>query len=249
MSTTTADKRYSFDEKKHIHTLDGKPLTGVTTVLSVVSKPFLYKWYADMAVDHIISNIVVRGDESSIVRTAAFEEARKAGFNKRDAAGDWGKTIHKWVENYVMAKIMNQTSVLPKPLDGLLGKACLHFIDWERKNNVTFLDSERNLYSESFWIGGICDLVVSIDGKKWICDVKTSSGIYPEHFWQMAAYDMCLQEMKLHSDIEGYIVINLKKSGEFDERRSISNDEHKRAFAACLDIYRIREKVSNQIIT
>ena len=38
----------TFDAKKHVHTLDGKNLTGVTTVLSVIAKPALIQWAADM---------------------------------------------------------------------------------------------------------------------------------------------------------------------------------------------------------
>ncbi len=49
----TNKTNYNFDDKKHIHTLDGIPLHGVTTVLSVISKPQLIQWSANMAVDFL----------------------------------------------------------------------------------------------------------------------------------------------------------------------------------------------------
>lgn len=241
--------RYEFNKTRHLHTLDGKPLTGCTTVLSVVAKPALISWAANKAVDYILNNVVVRGPETTIVKTVALEEARKAHIRLKEKAGTWGTELHAWIEKYVMARILgsNETIIDPEE-DGAMSFSKLHFTTWVNSNKVKFLESEKNIYSEKMWIGGICDIVCEIDGKIWIADVKTGSGIYPEHFWQMAGYDLCLTEMGLYDTIEGYIVLNLKKDGTFEEKRSISKEENKEAFKACLTIYRIQEKLKNQII-
>ena len=40
---------YQFSEEGHLHILDGKALTGVTTILGVIAKPALIQWSADEA--------------------------------------------------------------------------------------------------------------------------------------------------------------------------------------------------------
>lgn len=247
MSTTTKDSRYEFDKVKHIHTLDGKPLTGVTIVLSVISKPALIQWAANMAVEYIKDHATVRGEKTSIIPNSILDEAKTAHAKKRDKAGDWGTEVHAWIENWVMSQILDSGEV-KLPSDEFKQMACQNFVTWAIGNKVIFKESEKNIYSEGMWIGGIVDLVAEIDGKIWICDIKTSSGIYPEAFFQMSAYDMCLKEMGLYKDIEGHIVLNLRKDGVFEEKRSISNEENKEAFKACLTIYRTREKIKNQVI-
>ena len=57
MDRTTKTEEYRFDEEGHKHELlkDGewKPLIGVTTALSVISKPALIQWSANMAVAYV----------------------------------------------------------------------------------------------------------------------------------------------------------------------------------------------------
>jgi hypothetical protein len=78
-----------------------------------------------------------------------------------------------------------------------------------------------------------------MDGKKYIGDIKTSSGIYNEAFFQMGAYDLCLEEMGEHTDIEGYIVINLKKDGKMDLKRADNMGINREAFVHALGLYQI----------
>ena len=57
-----------------------------------------------------------------------------------------------------------------------------------------------------------------------------------------------LKDMGLYPKIKGYLILNLKESGEVLEKRSISNADSIKAFKACLDIYRVREKIKSQVI-
>lgn len=239
------NKRYSFDKEKHIHTLDGKPLTGVTTVLGVIAKPALIQWSANMAVDHILANVVVAGSDTTIIKTESIEEARSAHRIKKEKAGGWGTEVHSWIEQWIMSSILGKE--LPDPLYERQGQACRHFINWATDNKVKFLESEKNVYSEKMFLGGICDIVCEIDGEIWLVDIKTG-GVYAEAFWQMSAYQLCLEEMALYQGIKGHIVLGLLKTGEFIEKRSISNEDNRKAFLACLDIYRIKQKVEKTLL-
>ena len=108
-----------------------------------------------------------------------------------------------------------------------------HFKSWAEENKVKFIESEKHLYSEELFVAGIVDGVVEIDGQTWIMDIKTSSGIYPEAFYQMAGYQILWEHMEKEEDkteITGHIVVNLRKDGTFEEKRSVSIEESKQAF-------------------
>jgi CRISPR/Cas system-associated exonuclease Cas4 (RecB family) len=219
--------KYTFDKSEHIHTLDGKPLIGVTTALQVISKPFLIQWSANMACDYVRDNLKKIEDLEEVLG-----KAKTAHRIKKEKSGDWGTEVHlaieEWIKDKKEPKLKdNQKIVFDK------------FKDWANKNKVEFLESEKHLYSESLWIGGICDLVLKIDGKKYIGDIKTSSGIYDEAFFQMGAYNLCLEEMGEHKDVEGYIVINLRKDGVMDMKIATDIELNKQAFKSALALHKI----------
>ncbi len=230
---------YSFNENKHIHSLDDKPLMGVTTVLSVIAKPALIQWSANMAVDYIKDNtpfyLIKLGNKIEI-NLEAFErireEARSAHRKKKESAGNWGTNVHKAIEEWIKEKKE------PK-LDEKGMEVFNKFKSWAYDNKVEFLESEKHIYSENLWIGGILDLVIKMDGKKYIADIKTSSGIYNEAFFQMGAYNLCLEEMGEHKDVEGYLVINLKKDGNVDFKMATDMELNKQAFRSALSLYKI----------
>lgn len=228
--------KYNFDEKEHVHTLDGRPLMGVTSVLRIIAKPFLVQWAANMACDYIRHN----GDiipEGYVVTEDVLKKASLAHRKTKEKAGDWGTEVHKAVENWIK---MNIEPVLPD--DQML--AFNNFKTWAKDNEIIFLQSEKHVYSENLWIGGVLDLVIGMGGKKYIADIKTSSGIFNEAFFQMGGYNLCLEEMGENGDIDGYLVINLKKDGTIDFKMATDMDFNKRAFLAALDLY----KLTNQVI-
>lgn len=262
-------KKYEFNKEKHLHLLDGKPLTGCTTILSVLAKPALIQWAADMVVYQMgwrsPKKPLLIGEKNQLDASTEFlqwlngktveewvdfmEEARKAHVKRKEKAGEWGTETHETISNLIRTAIdYNEGKIQDIETTS---QAIRNFIDWSIKNKVKFLETEKNIYSESLWIGGIVDFICEIERKVWIGDIKTSkSGIYSENFWQCAGYDLMVKEMKLPfaQDIKGYLILNLKESGEFIEKRSISNGDNTKAFLACLEIYRVKEKIKNQII-
>ena len=219
---------YKFNEKEHIHELDGKPLVGVTSVLSVISKPALIQWAANMACDYVRDNYSVGCAMESLL-----EEARTAHRKKKEKAGDWGTKLHEAIEIWI------KESKLPTDLDESQMIAFNNFKNWADENKVEFLESEKHLYSKEMWLGGIVDLVFRMDGKKYIGDIKTSSGIYNEAFFQMGGYHLMLEEMCEAKDVEGYIVINLKKDGTMDMKRADDMKINQEAFRHALGLYKI----------
>ena len=248
---------YRFNKERHLHQIligeDWKNLTGCTTILSVLAKPALIQWAANQAVDYIKESLCPGWDNTkswkwlkeTIEKT--FEEARKAHTKRKEKSGDYGTKVHEGIELVILRAIQDNKGYIKKK-EKSDEKSVQNFIDWAVSNKVKFLDTEKNVYSEKLFLGGIIDLVCEIDGKVWIGDIKTSkSGIYPENFAQIAGYQLMLQEMGLYPDIAGYIVINLKETGEILEKRSISNGDNTKFFLACLEIYRQQERLKNNI--
>jgi len=236
---------YQFDSEKHIHTLNGKRLTGCTTVLNVVAKPFLIPWAANMTAGFLKNKLKdvkeLNQDEWEIL----LDEARKAHTKRKEKAGDYGTKTHEAISKIIQLAIDESDGVIGEVLTE--DKSIQNFVDWANKNEVKFLYSERNIWSKEMWTGGICDIVCMLDGKRWVADIKTAkSGIYAENFWQTAGYDLMLQE-RGDPPADGYIILNLKENGEFLEKRSVSNADNIQAFKSCLSIYRIKAKTNNNI--
>jgi len=225
--------KFEFNEKNHRYTLDGKPLTGVTTVLGVIAKPALIQWAANMAIDHVESK--VHEVDIDVLVNEVLPEARKAHCRKRDKAAEQGTDVHAECEKYVLDCIANGGEAMVAPHDN---KQVQHFIDWACKNKVKFLESEKKVYDAELFLAGTADLVLEMNGKTFIGDIKTTSGIYGlEPFMQCAAYAHMLDH-----DIDGTIIINLKKTGAFDEDKDIyfryDLETDWRAFENALALYR-----------
>jgi len=259
MDKSIKTKEYRFDEKRHRHELlvDGewKSLTGCTTILGILAKPALIQWSANMAVDYVEEEVrkIAKVDEATWMQEFSEEwgrilkEAKTAHRRKKEEAGVKGTDVHSDIEKLVAGLITANKGIF-KGDEKHENPQIQHFIDWAIKNKVKFLETEKGLYSKSLFLGGIVDLLLEIDGEVWIADIKTGSGIYPEHFAQMAGYELMIKEMGFEREIKGHIVLNLKKDGSFEEKRSVSVEDAKNFFLACVQVYRLQEKFNNQII-
>lgn len=242
---------YEFNEKRHIHTLDGKPLTGVTTVLSVVSKgDGLIQWSANEAVKYIKDNCSIcnhnpKTDDHYIVTDKELEEAKSAWKNTRDTAGDKGTDVHAEIERLIKSAIALDGGIMiwkERMVD--LNEQVKHFIDWATSNNIKFLESEKNVYSKELWIGGIVDFVFEKDGEVYVGDIKTAKAIYPTNFWQTSAYQFCLQELGLYPKVKGFTVVRLGKDGSFETKDNFSFDDNIEGFKSALTIYRKLQSIT-----
>ncbi len=221
--------RYQFDEKKHVHTLDGKRLHGVTTVLSMWGNPGgLINWAANCAVD------AIEAGESP-------EEARKAHTKKRDKAGDIGTQVHKELEDAVNEWIKDgDFSEDHSPV-------VLDVLNWLKDNDYVPYKTEAHLYSELLWVGGIVDLVVVKDKKTYIMDFKTSNTVQTKHLYQMGAYSKMWTHMT-GDPVEGLCVLHIPKGKKFNADKNVymryDVKELEDAFSSILQVYKLDKDVS-----
>lgn len=259
------DDVYTFDETEHVHKLNGKPLTGVTTLIDkTLSKPALIQWATDMCAGYFGYLNPKKNSLEAIgksfreafnkVRAFSYEEfmqyvlnARLEHSKRKTDAGDWGTRVHNaceiWCET---GNITQDEDILP---------SVMNFVNFIEGNGFKVLGVERPVWSKEWWIGGIFDLVLEKDGKVYIADIKTSSGIYDSHFIQMGAYYKCLLENGWQKDygvdsFTGAIVINLKKDNKMAWCMSEALDSMVDCYAGLISIYRNRdllEKVTESV--
>lgn len=238
---------------KKRYLLNGKSVTGVTTILGVVAKPQVTEWAIKLAYEDCLDKD--RYEIERILENKDWASKRVSG-----EAMEIGTQAHAWVEEYAKAHIKC------KPIPALPDDKDLHqilqpFVDWcnGRKpvtlkknsydknsiniaptNHVKFLESEMSAVNKKYFYAGSFDLLLEIDGKKFMCDFKTSSGIYGDsYFHQCAAYWGAWNSMGYDHDIVGAIVIRSgKKGNDFEVDARYDFDKHYKAFLAALVIYK-----------
>ena len=213
--------RYKFENnnKSHLHLLDGRPLTGVSSVGAVISKP-LHWWALQVGLrtlGYLPAKRRVAGKYEVIPQAERLHEAEVAlnslsGLTpeqylealdnayyahdrvKNEAAGK-GTDRHELVEGFVrdcMAEGGITKNVHPEEI--------WPFVSWAFKDVKRFLWSEAHCYSEKWWLGGISDVGAELnDGGIAVIDIKSSKEAYPNQFWQCAGYDILISENGGHS--------------------------------------------------
>jgi hypothetical protein len=194
-----------FEPYRHKYQINGKSVSSVTTILSVINKPALINWAATTAVDCVVEQISPGVSYDEIQLMTIFEKAKKAHWQKKVDAGNIGTFVHNWVEDYINGKHPQL------PNNENLKKAVQKFLDWQKEHKVEFLMSEQQIYSRKFNYTGTLDFICKIDDKLYIGDLKTSSGIYPEMLIQTAAYRYARTEEYPEEKYTGQVIVKVGK--------------------------------------
>jgi hypothetical protein len=163
----------------HAYYLGDRKLDGVTTIISQgLPKPALVNWAANtaaaLAVDEWDTLALLPPSER-------LKKISKAHDASRNASAVRGTKVHALAD-----KLANGEEVaVPDELAGHV-ESCVRFLDdWDP---VTLL-TEAPVYHETYLYAGTLDLIVEMDGKRWLLDFKTSkSGAYGDTAFQLAAY-------------------------------------------------------------
>jgi hypothetical protein len=167
--------------KGHRYTLDGKPVTGVTTLLNNgVPKPALVGWgirsVAEYAADHLEQLLEMQ----PMGRNAIVAALKQAPYAERDKAANRGTEVHKLAEKLIVGAEVE----VPDELAGHV-EAYVRFLDDWQPDPVLVEFSGAN---RKWWYAGTGDLVADIRGDRWLLDVKTAKGVYGENAMQTDAY-------------------------------------------------------------
>lgn len=205
---------YSEDSKQitildqRFYKRNDKYYPSVSTILNYFPKnQFFHSWLKDV------------GHNSDIIaQKAAFE-----GTQVHNAAEAFirGEEI-TWLDEYGNTKFS---------LD--VWKMILKFTDFWNKYKPELVSTEYHLFSDAHEYAGTADLVVMLNGKRWLLDIKTSNSLHTSYDLQLAAYAMAWNETH-NEPIEETGILWLKAStrtegkkdkiqGKGWELKSISN--------------------------
>ena len=224
---------YAFNPGKHIHTWEGKPLHGVTSVLKMWGDPgALVGWAANQAVDAI-----ARGESQT--------DARKAHLKIRDAAGDKGKEVHTTLEDAMNRWI--ESGDRPSTGDDVVDEV----IAWMWTEGYKPVRSEFPVYNLDLWYAGIMDAAVEKEGKRYILDFKTSGSLQTKYFYQCGAYSLAIKDMKEEAEIAGAIIVHIPKGLSFDAEKNIylrhDMGHLEQAFKDILSVYKLDKEITKLI--
>lgn len=221
-----------FDDVKHTYFVGGVAADGVTSILKVINKPALIPWALKMAGEYLDANMILGEPIDEVSKKKLIDGAKKAHKIKFDDAGDLGTMFHELVEKHVKK--------LPyeMPVNEILKRSFNQFLEWARDNKVVFKSSERKIYSRKHNYAGTIDITGTMNGENVLFDVKTSSGIWNEYWFQVAAYLMALREEYPEIDARKMVIIRCGKDGTFEVQESDELEENFKAFIAALTLHR-----------
>lgn len=225
-------KKVKFDEDNHIYTETetGKWLQGVSEVSSIVPKDWLSAWGAKECVKFLgysdYKDDIERAEEVLEIFNDFFEqgdiqgyqlflkEAKGASYRKSQEALVDGKEGHQYLENYIKAKIRNQS--LPDIPSGNLERPIKQFIEWANKEvDYWILSEARVAYPEKGYAGTLDGLAIMKDGKLAVIDFKFASHISEDYFLQTAGYQHTFDPYGIK--IDERIIVRLPKTLYRDE--------------------------------
>lgn len=207
--------KYQFDKEQHVHTLDGQPLIGTSSMASVLAKPLTW-WASGLACEKFgwmgkgnkekgwtpkeVRLSVAKNRRNEIATDyndeeylELLDEAYSAHANVLKTSAKGGIDMHEVMEKYVKYCIDNFGGQ-PKLVKTDNPKLQI-FVDWAILNVKKFLWSEVHCFSKELWLGGISDCgFEDNDGKIAILDFKSSKDVYLSQFWQCAGYAIQLEE-------------------------------------------------------
>lgn len=220
--------------------LPAQPVTGVTTITSIIDKPSLMLWPLREAMK------VLDGYKGQKLTKLALDDAygaHKAKSAKGKAAGTIG---HAMVE----ALLLGKAAKMPTDPERLAEAQSVRdaFELWRTEYEPKPLHTEQKFYSLAYDFAGTCDLVAEIGGKTVIIDYKTTNpsyhnpdGLYAENFAQVGGYAVGIEEM-LGIEIDDAWLVNLPKNGEPYKIKKLSDmgksvEEAKLYFLYCLGLF------------
>lgn len=212
---------------------------GVTTILGQTLAKDLMAWAVKCAIDYIRLKVPVVTEEDLVIAEVEYERLR-------DAGGSTGSEAHAMVEDFLKKKAASSEKRSQEAQN-----AYQAFVTWFNKTKPEVMSVENLVYSQTYKYAGTYDLMLKLDGKVYLCDLKTTNasrkapdGVYAENFIQLGAYALAHDEQRQYEQanggtelpqIDGLMVISAKKNGVLDV---ITDEELGLSVADCSDTFK-----------
>jgi hypothetical protein len=147
------------------------------------------------------------------------KKATTAYKKEAEEAAGIGSIVHDYAYLTETGKQSEATEMLVKqyksPNWEKISNGVNKFIAWKKENEDELVDSEQIVASVVHHFGGKFDRLARRDGVLILSDFKTSNGIYPDQFIQLAAYRIAIKEW-MGLDVKMLEILRFgKEDGEF----------------------------------
>lgn len=198
---------------------------GVTTILGgTLAKDFV-GWALDCMEEVLKAKLPV-------ITAEDLADAKKESDRRKNSGAATGSITHALVEHFLKAITAGEEPPTAESDDPEAIKAYTAFVAWFNAHDVEVIGVEEVIYSESFEYAGTYDCILRVDGKVYLCDLKTTNssrkapnGVYAEMFVQLGGYREAHEEQRVYEEanggskllaVDGLMVISAKKNGKLD---------------------------------
>ncbi len=214
MNTTKAHTQY--------YLKSGDQAPGVTTVLGVLSKPFLVKW---------ANNLGLKGIDSS-------------KFTNKMAS--IGTITHLMVMCHLSGTSPDLSEYSQQDIS-IAENCMLSFLEWEKEHKLEPVILEIPLVSDIYGYGGTPDFIGLVNGRLELLDFKTSNAIWDSNFYQLAAYRQIAIEHGHKVERARILRIGRDSNEGFEERLMTKFDNEFNLFRNCLSIYNLLKLMGRRL--
>lgn len=189
--------------------------TGSTTIGGIKDKSGPLKYWVAKIMARFLHAIL---NERTLTRYD-IDEARGLHAKRLKEAGDLGGKIHDWIKEYVAGR-------KPEiPAEEAVLRGVNAFLEWEKETKVKFIASEEPIFSKEYDYCGKLDAIGKINGKLYLIDYKTGTGLYNDVMMQTASYVEAWEEMG-GEKIAGRWAVRIEKRNE-DEFKADMEEKDK----------------------
>jgi hypothetical protein len=172
-------------------------------------------------------------------------------YDKRDEAAESGTLAHSFVEQYLNGKEPPyDTQNCSDEVVSQAHNGFENFLNWYSGSNFKIISQEEILISEKYRFGGSPDAIAqNMRGELVLIDWKTSSGLYSNMLWQVAAYKALWEENYPGQPINGgFDIIRFSKEfGDFEHRHFNELDDAWEMFKLLRQAYDLDKKLKKRI--
>lgn len=193
-----------------MYLINNKYYPSVTQILSVIDKPALRIWFGKQVYMATSLNPAISEQEALAEPTKQSTTAKSRG-----------TAVHDIVEAY---ENTGKVAGLEGPFQGYARA----FESWINSNDIKVVGHEQTVKSEKYHYAGTLDLLVEVNGKLTLIDVKTGKDIYPEAHLQVSAYKQALSEDG--TELQGAGILLLQEDGTYKYEQA---KDKLKTFLAC----------------
>jgi ATP-dependent exoDNAse (exonuclease V) beta subunit len=158
-------------------------------------------------------------------------------------AAEEGTQVHELCEAYLNGEELKFLDDKGRPqYNPDVWQMFLRFVEFWELIKPTLIETEVHLFSDVLKVAGTCDLIVEIDGKLWLLDLKTSNQLQTTYELQTAVYGQCYEEC-FGRKIDHYGILWLKSSKRGAKKDKMQGKgwevvESTRSFEENIDIFK-----------